>query len=660
MNSSKPYLIDAVTGNSRFLASLGRTGRMYRLWWPHVNFPQHVEDIRSGLFLEGQTSAITWFDEEQDGWKHEAAYLEGTNIFRVIASSPSCPVEAVTTDYAVPGEDLYVRHFKFTNNSDQPVSFRFLYYSSFRSTESPYYQTTEFDINQDALVHFRHAYVFAVGSSNVCTGYQTGAAWVDAQDGELGGTRIDMSPEGALSWRFADVAPGASVELPVYIAAGSTRDEAHRVLRQAKSRLASEWLNMTQEYWRSYLAAANPAPAEADTVISGLYERSLLAMKLMTDERSGSVVAAPEFDEAFSRCGGYAYCWGRDAAYITTAFDRAGLESLSGRFYAWTLTAQDPDGSWQQRHFPDGRLAPSWGLQIDEGASIIWGMWQHYLHTRSDEFVRLVWPAVERGADFLMTYLDEENGMPLPSHDLWEERIGEHTYSAAAVYGGLTAAASFAELHNAGAKASVWRDAAARIRETIREQCWNSERSSLYRGLKLRVSEPEYSKAAESGVIGSIRTDDKGYVSYWLDHDPVIDISLLGVAVPFGVLAVDDPIMTATADAIEQALTVGTVGGIMRYEGDPYIGGNPWILTTLWLCHYRIRQGRYDEARELLRWAAEHRTLTGLLPEQVDKVTGKTAWVVPLTWSHAMYVLAVTMLSAEGQLGKLQLEEAAV
>jgi hypothetical protein len=27
----KPYLIDAIAGNSRFLASLDRTGRMYRL-----------------------------------------------------------------------------------------------------------------------------------------------------------------------------------------------------------------------------------------------------------------------------------------------------------------------------------------------------------------------------------------------------------------------------------------------------------------------------------------------------------------------------------------------------------------------------------------------------------------------------------------------------
>jgi len=46
-----------------------------------------------------------------------------------------------------------------------------------------------------------------------------------------------------------------------------------------------------------------------------------------------------------------------------------------------------------------------------------------------------------------------------------------------------------------------------------------------------------------------------------------------------------------------------------------------------------------------MRWAIDRQTPFGLLPEQVDRNTGEPAWVVPLTWPHAMFILAVRMLA---------------
>ena len=51
----------------------------------------------------------------------------------------------------------------------------------------------------------------------------------------------------------------------------------------------------------------------------------------MTDINTGAILASPEIDEYFTQCGRYAYCWGRDAAFITTALNEAGLYRDSER-----------------------------------------------------------------------------------------------------------------------------------------------------------------------------------------------------------------------------------------------------------------------------------------------------------------------------------------
>ncbi|WP_127531497.1 glycoside hydrolase family 15 protein [Paenibacillus kobensis] len=645
MNANKPYLIDAIVGNGSMLAAFGRTGTLYRLWWPHIDFPQHADAVRSGIRTTGQMT--DWLDGDQ--WTHTAAYEEDTNIFTIASANTGLPLSVNSRYFAIPDRDVLVMEHTFRNDGYEPLEFEWLTHSSFHVQESQLYNTTLFEPSEDALLHYRSGTFFALSSANVCTKFQSGHAWNAAQSGQLNGNIIDMQPDGALAWDIRLPAHGDTVTLPIYIAAGDSRPSVWAKLQEAKSKSSSQWANETAGYWHRFLEEAAPCPTDAGP-IKRLYNRSLLTFKLMADKQTGSIVAAPEFDETFSRCGGYAYCWGRDAAFITTAFDKAGLYSLSEKFYDWALTAQDPDGSWQQRHYHDGSLAPSWGLQIDEGASIIWGMWQHYSVRSDREFAERVWPAVQRGADFLFASLDPETGFPLPSNDLWEEREAEHTYSAAAVYGALRAAASFGRLLLDIEPANRWDAAADRIADAIATLGWNEEADSFYRGLKLTVPEHAYTQETAQGRSGYIVPVLKDYRKHILDRDPIVDISLLGLSVPFAAVAADDPHMRSTADTIERLLTVPGVGGIKRYEDDHYIGGNPWILTTLWLAHYRIQTGSYEEAKRLLQWAVEHQTETGLLPEQVDRTTGNTAWVVPLTWSHAMYVLAVTMLADHGQI----------
>jgi glucoamylase len=123
-------------------------------------------------------------------------------------------------------------------------------------------------------------------------------------------------------------------------------------------------------------------------------------------------------------------------------------------------------------------------------------------------------------------------------------------------------------------------------------------------------------------------------------RDENLDISLLSLSYPFDVLPADDERIRKTAVAIESAFKFKS-GGLGRYPFDMYYGGNPWILTTLWLALYYEKAGELGKAEQLIRWALDHSTELGLLSEQVDKENGAPMSAIPLAWSHAFFILSV-------------------
>ncbi|WP_457612343.1 hypothetical protein [Methanocaldococcus sp.] len=123
-----------------------------------------------------------------------------------------------------------------------------------------------------------------------------------------------------------------------------------------------------------------------------------------------------------------------------------------------------------------------------------------------------------------------------------------------------------------------------------------------------------------------------------------IDISILSLSYPFNLIDVNDERMIKTAEAIEKAFNY-KVGGIGRYPEDSYFGGNPWIITTLWLALYYKRLSEVlnikeynDKAERLYRWTLNY-CIEGQFPEQVHKDLGVPVSALPLGWSNAMFLI---------------------
>ena len=378
--------------------------------------------------------------------------------------------------------------------------------------------------------------------------------------------------------------------------------------------------------------AAGRMPTLVDGPLDVLDRVGLRVIRALQDP-GGGVLAAPECDPDTRRSGGYGFVWARDLAFIVTAAAVAGARDVVAGALAWLVHAQSDDGLYEQRHWSDGRVAPTWGLQLDETGAVIHAIGEAARVLDDATIVERCWPTVVRAADALTALLDPDTGLPPASLDAWEERVGVHTYTVAATIAGLDAAASMAAGRDDDAGAR-WRDAARRCRDGLDTHLWSEEHGRFVRSRDVARDDAD-------GAPVPPRHQPPGRPAHPVRSvDPVdatVDASLLGLAYPFAVLAHDDARLAATVDAVERELRAGP--GLLRYPGDTYVGGNPWLLTRLWLGLARRAPGSEVPADGLADVAA-CATDAMLLPEQVDVDTGRPVWVVPLAWTHAFYALA--------------------
>jgi GH15 family glucan-1,4-alpha-glucosidase len=334
-----------------------------------------------------------------------------------------------------------------------------------------------------------------------------------------------------------------------------------------------------------------------------IIERSILTFSLLSDKSTGGMLASPDVDELFSKCGRYGYCWPRDALFVNRALALCGMKDIIYKFYnVWARKAQLDNGLFEQRYFVNGNLAPSWGVQIDETSSMLIGI-NEFGKCRDFEKI------IVNGTKALLDFIDL-NQLSKPCYDIWEERRGIHLYSTASIYEGL----------------KVSRKMLLKINNIKYKQITS----------KIEKILPKIKEAIKSNFI------EDGMFKRSI-NDKNIDISTLGVTVPFEIIDIKDSTIINTLNSIERNLKLDN-GGYLRYQYDNYIGGNAWIISSLWLALFYIKQGKREKAKELFNWVTNHADNLSFLPEQIDKTTNQSVWIKQLAWSHAMYIIVAASL----------------
>ncbi len=639
---------EIVLGNGKMLVNFDKHLNMRDLYYPYVGWENHISGHKNslGVWVNGNFS---WLDHE--GWDMELKYLPETLVTDCRARNTRLDLELGINAAVHFRHNIFLQRVKVKNLSQLEKEIRVFFTHDFSIDGTEVGDTALYDPTLQAVYHYKRNRYFLINGNIHHEGiyeFATGTkrfkgsegTWRDAEDGRLEQNPIAQgSVDSTISFRM-QLGPYEEEELYYWIVVGdnfqSVRKGNSYVLKNTPQLL----LKKTENYWRTWVNKRARQFGDLPENVEQLYKLSLLVVRTQTDD-NGAIIAANDTDILHHGRDHYSYMWPRDGALVAWGLDMAGYPELTRNFFNFCEGVLTEGGYLLHKYNPDGSVGSSWHpwvvngriqlpIQEDETALVLFALWQHYLTERDFEFIESFYkPLIRKAANFMVDFRDLKTGLPLPSYDLWEERQGIFTFTASAVYGGLTAAASVADLYGDQYLVDRYQNAANEVKEGILKYLYSEEHGRFLRGLYV---------------------DNDGD----LIPDATPESSVYGIFA-FGVLPADDKRVVSTMEAIKQELWVKTdIGGIARYRDDYYfrnsndidiIPGNPWFICTLWVADWHVQSAKtvedLKEAKILIEWAADNIMETGMLPEQLHPVTGEPQSVAPLTWSHATFIMVV-------------------
>lgn len=627
------YLNEAIIGNKKMLATFTAKGELQRLYFPSKDNRQYINFFHTGVKVN-ESDLIYLHDDINNTYKQY--YDTDTNILNTEITNTYFNLKMVQTDFILTRENILSKKYVFINDGSIDLDVQFYIHSELLSDLNNFVGCKIVD---GGMLQYAHDFVlatFAKGKDIIkhqINGSKETIKRTEIHDKDY----IGMSNDSSIAYEIGTIKPGEKKELQICISIDENKnisDIENEIERIKKIDFEKEYMT-AKSYWRKYVKDHNglklKEPENAyDERIFEIYKRSILLFPLLTNIETGAIIASPEIDENFTKCGRYAYCWPRDAVFITKAMDILKMQKESEKFYkVFCKKTQSKNGMWEQRFFTDGKLAPCWGYQIDETASVVYGVYEHYKYTKSEKFLKENLQMCEKAVDFLKRYIkdifeENEKRKYHLSYDLWEMCEGEHLYSFASIYSAFECMLKIYDALNGNVSDFE--------NNRLKEEKVSKSRKEIER---LQVEVKKY--------INNNMYDEEKKCYVRNANDKKMDISILGAVTPFNVFKPKEKKVQNTVERINMSLRTYT-GGYQRFENDNYMNGNPWPIANLWMTLYYLETGEKKKAKETFDFAVKTVGKHYFIGEQVDNETLKPNWVIGLGWSHAMFIIVLEKL----------------
>lgn len=624
------YFNDAIIGNKDMTISFSKNGELLRLFNQAPDYKQFFEFFHVGVQIND--SALIYLHNDINN-TFKQFYIEGTNVLTTEIVNTYFNLKITQIDFAMVKENVLVRRYHFVNNNTIDLNLKFLTYSKLFTNINN--DACGF-VKNDALLQYTHDYTVCTFAKEKIASCQVNNAAETIMSGVASGKDyIGMSPDSSIEYDLGVLKPGEEKIFNLYIHVSDNSEKNllneldQEIERYRKIDLKKE-LDDTKKYWRKYLKDHSSIELKTEGTLKKIYDRTILLFPLLINEKTGGISAGVESDEYKTKCGRYSYCWPRDGVFITEALDEIGMIKEAEKFYkVFCKMTQSRNGGWEQRFYTDGRLAPCWGYQIDETASVVFGVYRHYEKVKNTKFLKDTLKMCENAIDFLDKYVTdilEEKFEFKKSYDLWEEYEGVTLYSMSAIFGAYNAMLKI-------------------YKEVKAEYANNRLRIEAMEKRKKILEKRE--REIKEYVLKTFYDENKKCFVRNLD-DRRLDISILGAVTPFNMFSPKEKRFLTTIERMNMTLRTYT-GGYIRYEDDRYNGGyNPWVIANLWMANYYLDAGDKKKAKECFEFVVKSASSYGFLGEQVNNETMQPSWIIGLTWSHAMYAIVINKLSKLG------------
>lgn len=627
------YFNDGIIGNQKMMASFSKTGELLRLFYGAIDYKQFIEQFDVGVKIND--SAMIYLHNDINNL-YDQKYIKDTNVLQTEILNTYFNLQVIQTDYIPITENVLVKNYRFKNQNTIDLDVNLLLHSKILSNENN--DTCGF-FKDDALIQYNHDYSVCIFSKEKPLSYQINNVESNIMEGTIGGKDyIGMSSDSAISYDLKTIKPGEEVNINIFVYVNDNKQKCllneldNEINRIKKIDIIKEFED-TKKYWRKYVKDYDKLKidnSDLNEKVKRIYKRSILLFSLLTNSETGGISAGVEVDEDKTKCGRYSYCWTRDAVFVTRAMDILGMKEDVERFYnVFCKKTQSKTGRWQQRFYTDGRLAPSWGYQIDETASVVFGIYEHFKKYKDKTFLKNNLKMCENAITYLQKYVDDvinEKNKFIPSFDLWEEYEGVSLYSMSSIF----------SAYNSMLK--IYKNVKSSFESNrLKIEAINKKTKALEQGM-LDIKEYCLKTFFDENKKTFVRNVD----------DKKLDISLLGAVVPFEMFSPKEKNVQNTIERINMTLRTYT-GGYVRYEEDRYMGGyNPWPIANLWMACYNLETGENKKALENFEFVTKSCSEHGFLGEQINNEAMKPAWIIGLTWSHAMYVVVLERLIKKG------------
>ncbi len=646
------YYNEAIIGNQKMIATLTAKGEIQRMYFPARDNRQYIEFFHTGVTINNSDLIYLHNDINNNYVQY---YDPDTNVLNTEITNTYFNIKIVQTDFVMLKENVLVRKYMFINEGKIDLDTKFYVHSALLTDNN---NMVGSKIVDGGMLQYAHDFSFSTFAKKYkLLSHQLNGSKETIKRGEIKDKDyIGMSNDASISFDIGLIAPNEKKEIEICILIDENKnvsDLEREIDRIKKNDLNKEYTNV-KAYWRKYLKSHNTLNIKEpknsyEEKIKEIYKRSILLFPLLTNQETGGIIASPEIDENRTKCGMYAYCWPRDAVFVTRALDILKMDKEAEKFYkVFCKKTQSKNGMWEQRFYTDGKLAPSWGYQVDETASVVYGVYKHYTYTKSEKFLKDTLPMCEKAIKFLKDYVKDWLGITVTinkkdvvqeemeaalkrkghkyhiSYDLWEMCEGVHLYSIASIY------AAF--------------DSQLKIYKALGKNTSNFENNRLKEDKVSKNSQELEKLMVQLKKFINLNMYDEEKKSYVRNaEDKKMDISILGAVTPFNMFKPKEKKIQNTVERINLSLRTYT-GGYQRFEQDHYMNGNPWPIANLWMTLYYIKSGEKRKAKETFDFVVKTAGKHNLLGEQIDNSTLKPNWVIGLGWSHAMFITVLEKL----------------